>query len=156
GVWPAAPRTDAPIVTAVAAPVRKSRIMRFLLFKKASRPSGEWGVRSNAQAIRRSQPVVSSTARKRSFICRNAQRGMSEFAIAPLPKRGRPLKAWRKKLAAFGAVDTAEQRRREFVGGAVVNDLACFQGNRAGAVGQRIFDLVEGDENRDPVLLVHV
>src|SRR6266446_9334519 len=108
---------------------------------------------SRAQAIRRSEPGLSGMARNRPFLWRNAQLG--RFALAPVPRKARPIEARWKKLAAFRAVDAAEQRRREFVAGSVVNDLARFQRDRARAVRQRVLDLVQLDEDGDPVLPVH-
>src|SRR5262249_35713167 len=81
---------------------------------------------------------------------------LGRFALAPMPRKARPIEARRKKLAAFRAVDMAQQRWRELVAGSVVNDLARFQCDRARAVGQRVLDLMQRDEDGDAVLAVHV
>src|SRR5262244_846434 len=109
---------------------------------------------SRAQAIRRSEPALSGMARNRLFRWRSAQLG--RFALAPMRREGRSIEARRQKLAAFRAVDVAQQRRRELVAGPVVNDLARSQRNRARAVRQRVLDLMQRDEDGDAVLAVHV
>src|SRR6266540_6241764 len=109
------------------------------------RRSGEWLPNaSGGQAIRRSEPGLNGMARNRPFLWRNAQLG--RFALAPMPRKGRSIEARRKKFAAFRAVDVAQQRRREFVGRPVVNDLPRLQRDRARAVRQRVLDLVQRDE----------
>src|SRR5215475_4099721 len=107
---------------------------------------------SGAQAIRRSKPALSGMARP--FLWGSAE--LRRFALAPVPRRGRSIEARRQKLAALRAVDVAQQRRRELVGGPVVNDLARSQRDRARAVRQRVLDLVQRDEDGDPILPVHV
>src|SRR5262249_30167651 len=65
---------------------------------------------SRAQAIRRSQVGLSDMARDGPFLWRRAQ--LARFALMAMPRKVRPIEAWRKKLAAFRAVDVAQQRRR--------------------------------------------
>src|SRR5262249_59505275 len=81
---------------------------------------------------------------------------LGRFVLAPMPRKARQLEARREKFAAFRAVDVAQQLWRELVAGSVVNDLARFQRDRARAVGQRVLDLMQRDEDGDAVLAVHV
>ena len=66
------------------------------------------------------------------------------------------LERGQKQLLGLGAVDLVEESRRQRAGWTVIGDLAGLERDRARAIFQSVFDLMQRNEHGQTIIAVHV